>query len=390
MRLEDHLLNVTFLPIVVSPVSNAADRRSFVDLPWQLYAGDPQWRPPLKAEVRDLIGGAKTNPFFLHAKGILFLARRDGKVVGRIAAHVDALVIERRPGLGQWGLFETVDDPSVSAALIEAAEDWLRSQGMTRAQGPMSLSIWDEPGLLVDGFDQPPIVMMGHHLAYYAPLVLASGYVPVKDLHCWELPIENGLPELVNRIVAAGERNSRIRIRKLDMSRYDEDASIMMDILNEAWGQNWGYVPLTETEKAYIAKKLKPIAFPDLVRLAEVDGVVEAFMITMPDVNELTADLNGNLFPFGWAKLLWRLRKPRTQRMRVPLMGVRTKLQGSRLASIMAFMMIEYTRRDAVANFGTKTGEFGWVLEDNGPMRSIADAIKSRITRTYRIYERDL
>jgi len=340
--------------------------------------------------VRALIGGAKTNPYFLHAKGVLFLARCGGRVVGRIAAHVDDLVIERRPGLGQWGLFETVDDPAVSAALIEAAETWLREQGMSRAQGPMSLSIWDEPGLLVEGFDTPPTVMMGHHLPYYAPLVLASGYEPVKDLHCWELPIENGFPELVNRIVAAGERNSRLRIRMLDMSRYEEDARIMMDILNEAWGQNWGYVPLTEAEKSYIAKKLKPIAFPELVRLAEVDGVVEAFMITMPDINELTADLNGNLFPFGWAKLLWRLKKPQTRRMRVPLMGVRTKLQGSRLASIMAFMMIEFTRRDAIEKFGAKAGEIGWILEDNGPMRSIADAINSRITRTYRIYERDL
>ncbi len=376
--------------MTVSAVSTSADRRQFVDLPWQLYAADPQWRPPLKAEVRDLIGGPKSNPYFLHARVALFLARRGGKVVGRIAAHVDDLVVERRPGLGLWGLFETADDPDVAAALIETAETWLRAQGMTRAQGPMSLSIWDEPGLLVDGFDRPPTIMTGHHLPYYASLVLASGYAPVKDLHCWELPIENGFPELVNRIVAAGERNPRIRIRKLDMARYEADARIMLDILNEAWGQNWGYVPLTEEEKVHITKKLKPIAFPDLVRLAEVDGVVEAFMITMPDVNQLTADLNGRLFPFGWAKLLWRLRKPKMERMRVPLMGVRSKLQGSRMASMLAFMMIEFTRRDAIAHFGARTGEIGWILDDNAPMRSIADAINSRITRTYRLYERDL
>lgn len=378
------------MPVIVSPVSTAADRKAFVDLPWRLYAGDPNWRAPLKAEVRALIGGVKRNPFFEHAKVALFIARRNGEVVGRIAAHVDDLVIERRPGLGQWGLFETIDDAEVANALIATAEDWLRAQGMTRAQGPMSLSIWDEPGLLVTGFDTPPTVMMGHHLAYYAPLIEAAGYAGVKDLHTWELPIEAGLPELVNRIVAAGERNKKICIRELDMARYDADARILLEILNEAWCENWGYVPLTEAEKIYIAKKLKPIAFPQLVRIAEVDGEAVAFMITMPDVNELTRDLNGELFPFGWAKLLWRLRKPQTTRMRVPLMGVRTKLQGTRMASMLAFMMIEFTRRDAVANFGAKIGELGWVLEDNGPMRSIADVIDSRITRTYRIYERDL
>ena len=378
------------MPVDVSPVSTASDRKAFIDLPWRLYAKDPNWRPPLKAEVRDLVGGAKTNPFFLHAKVALFLARRAGEVVGRIAAHVDELVIERRPGLGQWGLFETIDDGEVAHALISTAEGWLRQQEMTRAQGPMSLSIWDEPGLLVTGFDTPPTVMMGHHLRYYAPLIEAAGYGGVKDLHTWELPIEKGFSDLVNRIVAAGERNSKIRIRELNMARYNEDARILLDILNEAWGENWGYVPLTEAEKTYIAKKLKPIAFPQLVRIAEVDGEAVAFMITMPDVNELTADLNGELFPFGWAKLLWRLHKPQTTRMRVPLMGVRTKLQGTRMASMLAFMMIEFTRREAVANFGAKVGELGWVLEDNGPMRSIADVIDSRITRTYRIYERDI
>ena len=378
------------MAVDVAPVGTAADRRAFVNLPWQLYAGDPNWRPPLKADSRALIGSSKTNPFFLHAKVALFLARRGGRVVGRIAAHVDELVIERRPGLGQWGLFETIDDPEVASALIATAEGWLRREGMTRAQGPMSLSIWDEPGLLVSGFDTPPTVMMGHHLAYYAPLIEAAGYAGVKDLHTWELPIEHGLPELVNRIVAAGERNPKIRIRMLDLAHYDRDARILMDILNEAWGQNWGYVPLTEAEKLFIARKLKPIAFPQLVRIAEVDGEPVAFMITMPDVNELTRDLNGELFPFGWAKLLWRLRKPQTTRMRVPLMGVRTHLQGTRMASILAFMMIEFTRRDAIAHFGAKSGEIGWILEDNGPMRSIADVIESRITRTYRIYERDL
>jgi hypothetical protein len=160
--------------------------------------------------------------------------------------------------------------------------------------------------------------------------------------------------------------------------------------LNDAWSDNWGYVPLTEAEIAYAGKKLKPIIYEDLVRIASVDGEPVAFMITLPDINEMIADLNGTLFPFGWAKLLWRLRKPRTKRARVPLMGVAKKLHGSRLASQLAFMLIEFTRRDCVANYGIGTGEFGWILEDNKGMLSIAELPGARVNHRYRIYERTL
>ncbi len=374
----------------VAPVGSRADRNAFVDLPWALYAKDPAWVPPLKTEVHALIGGARSNPWFLHGRACFFLARDGGKVVGRVSAQVCDLVQERRPGLGQWGLFETIDEPAVGAALIAAAEDWLRAQGMTQAQGPISISIWDEPGLLVQGFDSEPTVMMGHHLPYYEAMVLAAGYSGVKDLHAWELPIEGPFPELITRIVAAGERNSRIRIRELDMSRYEAEAALLLDILNEAWGDNWGFVPLTPAEIAYVGKKLKPIAFPHLVRIAEYDGEPVAFMITLPNVNELLRDLNGRLLPFGWAKLLLRLRNPQVQWMRVPLMGVRKKLQGTRTASLLAFMMIEFIRRDAIACNGATRGEIGWILDDNGPMISIAKAIDSTIRKTYRIYEKGL
>jgi GNAT superfamily N-acetyltransferase len=376
--------------VEIAPVVSTGDRNAFVDLPWKLYARDPNWVPPLKSEVHALIGGSRSNPWFLHGRAAFFLARRDGEVVGRISAQVCDLVQERRPGLGQWGLFETIDDAGVAAALIAAAEDWLRRAGMTRAQGPISISIWDEPGLLVQGFDGAPMVMMGHHLPHYESKVLAAGYAGVKDLHSWELPIANGFPELVNRIVAAGERNSRIRVRELDMTRYDAEAALLLDILNEAWGENWGFVPLTAAEIAYVGKKLKPIALPHLVRIAEYDGEPVAFMITLPNINEFLRDLDGRLFPFGWAKLLWRLRNPQTRWMRVPLMGVRRRLQGTRTASLLAFMMIEFIRRDAVAKNGATMGEIGWILDDNEPMISIADAIEATIRRTYRIYERDL
>lgn len=378
------------MTISIAPVRTKSDRRHFVDLPWALFADDPMWRPPLKSEVHALIGGADTNPWFLHGKAAFFLARRDGKVVGRISAQVCQLVQERRPGLGQWGFFDCVDDAEVAGALIAAAEDWLCAQGMTRAQGPISLSIWDEPGLLVSGFDTAPRVMMGHHLPWSERHVLAAGYVGVKDLHAWTLRVDNGFPETVNRIVALGERNAKIRIREVDLRHFDREARIILDILNQAWGQNWGFVPLTDAEVAFVGKKLKPIVYPHLVRIAEYEGEPVAFMITLPDINELTLDLNGRLLPFGWAKLLWRLRQPRTKWFRVPLMGVLPKLQGTRTASLIAFMMIEYIRRSAVDLHRAQFAEIGWILDDNGPMISIADAIESRVEKTYRIYERNM
>ncbi|MBB6226830.1 hypothetical protein FHS79_000992 [Polymorphobacter multimanifer] len=377
--------------ITIRPVLTGQDQARFIDLPWTLYRDDPHWVPPLKSEVKGLIGGLKTNPWFEHAEAAFWLAEQGGRVVGRISAQVDQLVLTHvAPDLGHWGMFESIDDQAVADALLDTAEDWLRAKGMARAQGPFSLSIWDEPGLLVQGFDGPPSVMMGHHLPYYERLVTARGYAGVKDMHCWSVSILKPFPEIVERIVAFSERNPRLVTRPVDKSRFDEEAALIMDILNDAWADNWGFVPLTPLEIGFIGKKLKSIVFEKLIRVAEYDGVPVGFMIALPDFNELTRDLNGSLFPFGWAKLLWRLRKPQVRRIRVPLMGIRKSLQGHRVASLMAFQMIEYIRREAVENFGGEEGEIGWILDDNGPMRSIADVIESRVTRTYRVFERAL
>ena len=378
------------MTVEVLPVASAADRRAFVDLVWDLYADDPNWCPPLKSEVHELIGGPHTNPWFLHGKAQFFLARKAGRVVGRISAQRCELVQERRPGLGQWGLFECIDDEEVAAALISAAEGWLRGEGMTRAQGPISISIWDEPGLLVEGFDTPPKVMMGHHLPYYRGRIEAAGYEGVKDLYAWSVGIADGFPEIVNRIVAAGERNRRIHIRPVDLARFDQEAALILEILNEAWSDNWGFVPLTPAEVAHVGKKLKPIVIDHQVLIAEYDGEPVAFLISLPDINEMTRDLNGSLWPFGWAKLLWRLKRSKVDWFRVPLMGVRHKFQATRTASLLAFMMIEQVRRTGTGIHGARFAEIGWILDDNGPMLSIAEAIDSQLTKTYRIYERDL
>ena len=375
--------------VTIRPVESRADRKAFVDLAFRLNASDRSWVPPLKSEVHGLITPGK-NPWFEHAEAALFLAERDGRAVGRISAHIDRLLLETMgPGIGNWGMLEAEDEATASA-LLNRAEQWLKDKGMTRSMGPLSLSIWDEPGLLVSGFDQSPTVMMGHNSPVYQNWVEAAGYSGIKDLFTFELDILRPMPSIVQRIVASGERNSRIRVRNVDKSRFDQEAALILGILNDAWSGNWGFVPLTDAEIAYAGKKLKPIVYEELVRVAELDGEPVAFMMTLPDLNELIKDLDGKLFPFGWAKLLWRLRKPRTRTMRVPLMGVVKRLQSTRLASQLAFMLIEYSRRDSARSFGSQRGEIGWILEDNMGMRSIAEAIESHVNRVYRIYDKAL
>ena len=383
--------------ITIRPVTTKADRKAFVDLPFRLYKDNPNWIPPLKDEAMGLITPGK-NPFFEHAVAQLFLAERDGKVVGRISASIDHMwtpMPEAQGGgkdMGNWGYLDA-EDKAIGDALIEAAEGWLKSKGVKRSMGPISMSIWEEPGLLIKGHDHPPTVMMGYDDAKYEAWVESWGYKKVKDLHTWELDITKNFPPLIERIVTASEKNPRIRVRKVNKKKFNEEAAIILSILNDAWSDNWGFVPFTESEIAFAGKKMKPIIFNELVMVAEYDGEPVAFMMAWPDLNEMQADLNGELFPFGFIKLLWRLNggfsgKPKTRTIRVPLMGVVKKLQSSRMASQLAFQMIEYIRREAVANYGGVRGEIGWILEDNQGMNSIAETIESKINKTYRIYEK--
>jgi hypothetical protein len=375
--------------LTIRPVESKKDKKAFVDFAWEVYKHDPAWVPPLKDEVHGLITPGK-NPWFEHAKAQFWLAERLGKVVGRISAQVDELVQQHMgQGIGQWGFFDALDGEA-AAALIKTAEEWLRGEGMTSALGPISLSIWDEPGLEIEGFAEPPTAMMGHHRPEYQAWIEGAGYAKAKDLLTYALNIEHWEDPKIDRLIAMGERNPHIRIRMVDKSKFDAEARIILNLLNDAWSNNWGYVPLTEAEIKYAGKKLKPIIFNELVRIAELDGEPVAFMLTIPDINELLKDLNGELFPFNWIKLLWRLRKPRTRRLRVPLMGVAKKLHHSRLASQLAFMMIEYTRRDGTTKYGATHGEFGWILEDNKGMLSIAQLPGAAVNHRYRIYEKAL
>jgi GNAT superfamily N-acetyltransferase len=380
--------------IHIYPVANSRDEADFIELPYRLYADDPHWVPPLRSDMRELLN-RKKNPFFDHARMQLYLAREHGSVVGRISAHIDELALAQPaqqgmgPGTGNFGMFEA-SNQSVGDALMAEAEQWLRAEGMTRVLGPLSLSVWDEPGLLTKGHDHSPTVMMGHHKAAYERWIEAAGYKPAKQLSTWDLNICQDFPPLINRIIQSGERNSRITVRKVDKAKFGEEAAIILSILNDAWSDNWGFVPLTDREIAYAGKKLKPIVREDLIRIAELEGRPVAFMMTLPDLNEPLKSLNGSLWPFGWAKLLLWLRNPRVRTMRVPLMGVLKEHQGSRLASQLAFMMIEYIRRASVAHYGATRGEIGWILDDNEGMIAIADALDSQINRCYTLFEKPL
>ena len=380
--------------IVIEPVRTKAQTKEFINIAYRLNAGDPHWVPPLKSEMHNLITPGK-NPFFEHARVQFFLALRKGKVVGRISAHIDELALQQPvqqgmgPGTGNWGWMEATDE-AVMHALIRAAEAWLKNEGMTRVLAPISMSVWEEPGLLTKGHDHSPMILMGHHNAVYQGWIENLGYKVAKRLVTYHLPVEDGFPELVNRIVASGERNKRLTIRRVDKKHFDRDAAIIMNLLNDAWSNNWGFVPMTDREIAHAGKSLKPIVHEHLIRIAELEGEPVAFMMTLPNMNEVLKTMNGSLWPFGWAKLLWWLKFPKSNSMRVPLMGVKKELQNSRMASQMAFMMIEYIRRDAKLHFGTKRAEIGWILENNQGMVAIADAIEATINREYLIYEKPL
>ncbi len=380
--------------LTIRPVETKKDRKIFIDLPFRLYADDPNWVPPLKSEALGLITPEK-NGWFSHAKAQLFLAEEDGRVVGRISAHIDTLALTMPPeqgfgpGVGQWGLMEA-ERQDIFQALLARAEAWLREQGMTRAMGPISMSIWEEPGLLIDGYDHPPTIMMGHAKREYRGWIEWAQYRPIKQLMTYEVDVTKQFPPIVQRIIKSGEKNARITVRNVDKTKFEEEAAIILAILNDAWKDNWGFVPLTPPEIKDVGVKLKPIVFNDLIRIAELDGRPVAFMITLPDLNEAIKPLNGSLLPFGWAKLLWWLRKPKVRTVRVPLMGVVKELQASRMASQLAFMMIEYIRRASVANYGASRAEIGWILDDNQGMRSIAETIESRVNKVYQVYERTL
>lgn len=380
--------------IEIRSVIDKAGRKAFVDLGLSMARKVPHSVPQLRSEMLELINPDK-NPFFGHATVALFMAYRGNRPVGRISAHIDHLALKippeqgMGPGTGMFGYFDA-EDEEVAAALLAHAEEWNRAQGMTRVLGPISMSIWEEPGLLVRGHDHSPMILMGHHPEHYKGWIEAAGYTKAKSLLTYDIVVRNEFPPLINRIVQSGERNSRITMRPVDLSQIDREIDIILKILNNAWSRNWGFVPFTEAEVAYAGKKLKQIIHPEVNRICELDGKPVAFMLTFPDVNDVLNKIGGRLLPFGWFHLLRWLRKPVGAGMRVPLMGVVKEVQNSRLASQLAFMMINDIRETALDRFGSDRAEIGWILDDNQGMKAIADAINSKVNREYWIFEKSL
>jgi len=380
--------------ISIEPVSGKAGRAAFVDLGRAFSDRLAHFVPQIRSEQLELIDPDK-NPFFGHGRVQLFIARAGGKAVGRISAHIDELALAMPPeqgfgpGTGFFGYFDA-EDEAVAHALLRTAETWLAGEGMTRVLGPISLSIWEEPGLLVSGQDHPPMIMMGHHPTHYAAWIEAAGYGRAKTLYTYDLDISKPFPPLVQRIVQSGHKNARINVRPVRKADWDKEVATILGILNDAWSDNWGFVPFSPAEVAYAGKKLRPIIKEELNMIAELDGRPVAFMLTFPDVNDALAKIRGKLFPFGWIHMLRWLRHPRGAGMRVPLMGVLKELHNSRLASQLAFMMIETIRLQANGKFQSTRGELGWVLEDNQGMVAIADTIQSKVNREYAIYEKGL
>jgi hypothetical protein len=367
-------------------VRTKAERETFIRVPFDIYKGDPNWVPPLLFDRRDQIN--PKHPFFRHADMQAFLAMHGGKAVGRISAQVDHLNAERgRPGLGYFGLIDAIDDRDVFAALFRAAEQWLKEHEMTQVLGPMNLNINQEVGLLVDGFDTPPYFMMGHSRPYIGQRVEDSGYRPVKDLLAYEMDPDFKIPS----VMTAVERRlqGRMVIRPIDRKNRDRDLKAMCGIFNDAWENNWGFVPFTDEEFLTIGHEMLLIISDDFIQIAEVDGEPAAFIVMLPNVNEAIADLNGRLLPFGWAKLLWRLKVKYPRSARVPLMGVRQKYQRTRLGPGLAFAVIHAVRNASVAR-GIRSVEMSWILENNAGMRNIIETIGGRVSKRYRMYEKDL
>jgi len=360
--------------------------KDFIHLPWSIYRNDPNWVAPLLIEQKQRF--SNKNPFFEHARWKAWVAYRNGKPVGRISAQIDRLFLDRyHENVGYFGSLEAQDDPAIFARLFRVAEEWLISEGMSRVIGPFNLSINEEAGLLVDGFDTPPRIMMGHNPPYYSSYVEAHGFKPARDLLAYHQPPSYEFSPTVKRLL---ERSSgRIHMRPLNRKALDDELAILRRIFNDAWADNWGFVPFTEAEFKEVGNAMMMLLDDDFVQIAEVDGEPAAMIIGLPDVNQAIHDLNGRLLPFGWLKLLWRIKVRYPTRARIPLMGVLKKYQHTRLGPALAFAVTEALRQPFLRR-GIQDVEMSWILENNQGMRNIIEQLGGVEYKRYRVYEKPL
>ncbi|CAN4276266.1 hypothetical protein MCERHM31_01619 [Methylophilaceae bacterium] len=377
----------TSAPLRIVPVSNKADLAEFIRLPAAIFKDDPQWIPPLFLE-RKIHLSPKHNPYFQHAKSQSWLAWRGDVPVGRISAQVDQMhLAQHHDATGFFGMLDAEDNQATFASLMTTAEQWLAEQGMRRVRGPFNLSINEETGLLIDGFADPPVFMMSHALPYYREHIEQCGYHKAADTLAYLINPNFVAPPVMQRLLKMA--SERVTVRTLDRSRFDEEIMLLRDIFNDAWSDNWGFVPFTEAEFKELGQNLKFLLHDEYIQIAEVDGEAAGFIIGMPNINEAIRDLKGKLFPFGWLKLIWRLKIKGPASGRVPLMGVRKKFQKTRLGPGLAFLIIDAVRNE-LHKRGAHRLELSWILEDNAGMRNIIESIGGTAYKRYRVYERDL
>lgn len=373
--------------IEVVAVTTPRQLDQFIRLPIELHRGKANWVPPLVLERQDVLSRRK-NPYFRHAEMELFLALRNGQPVGRVSAQIDRNFLPKwGQEIGHFGFLDAGDNAAVFVALLEAAEGWLRQRGMRKVYGPFSPTINDEPGILIEGFDTPPMMMMAHADPYHARHLAAAGYVRAKDLLAYSYDTRQEPSGTVRRLVAKAA-SPRIAIRPMGKAPYATEVREVLEIFNEAWSDNWCSVSLTEEEMLHLGKSMRPIIDRRLVWFAEVDGRVAGMVVVLPNINEAIADLDGRLLPFGWAKLLWRLKVRGLKTARVPLMGIRREFAKMNVVgAALPFLLIDAMRRAAIAA-GYERAELSWILEDNLPVRRVIEAFGGIPYKTYRIFEK--
>jgi hypothetical protein len=358
----------------------------FLNVVDYIYRGDPNYVRPLDMETKDRL--SPKNPFFEHADGVIFTAYRNGWCVGRVTAQVDREHLARyNDDVGTFGFLDTIDDEDVAKALLDAASSWLRAKGMKRIRGPLSLSLNEEMGCLVDGFDTPPMIMMPHHRAYQGGLIEKAGFEKLKDAFAWRYQVGD-LPPRARRAHDEIEAMPEVKSRHVDMKNLDADLRIIMDVYNDAWSDNWGFVASTERELSKMAADLKLIAVPELSYITEIDGEPAAVALALPNLNELIADMKGKLV-LNLPKLLWRLKVVGPHSARLIILGIRKKYRNQRkYAAISAYL---YAKMNAAGKrLGLSWGELSWTLEDNAPVNAGIKLMGGKVYKTYRIFEKQL
>lgn len=372
--------------LIIKPVDSNKDKRAFIRFPWKIYrsgTGNPQWVPPLLLDEKDT-HNEKTNPFYKHAEIQRFMAFRGREAVGRIAAVIDWGFVEyQKTKTGFFGFLETEDNNETAEALFHAAEEWLKQRGMERIIGPMNPSSNHILGFLVDGSDRPPMIMMPYNPGYYLKLASLNGYEKDRDLFAYRVDHTIPLSEKMKRVSAFILEDSDVEIRSINIKNLKEEARWIREIYNDAWRDNWGFVPWTLEEIDHMADVLKLICIPDLVLLCFLKGEAIGFSIALPNLNQIFAEMNGRLLPFGFLKLLGM--KKKVSQLRVAVLGIKRKYQG---LGLDAPLYVETYRRSV--EHGIDEGEFSWILEDNSHIRTILDSWGAEHHKTYRIMGKDL